>query len=197
MLEPTCRAKCVKDVNELYEKRQKRATVSEKSEKNEKSEKRLSWRLATVTPEGVSEKRAREAQECEVRAQEARECENNEKRAREARKTLMEECEREKRAQEARARQGKEVVVVRKNAGFLTNCREMRDELAIVCNKSHSHGSLLSQSCAGRTTVDPPKQVEAILRGLRKALEQSVNAIDIAERWTDSRRRVPSCQGGV
>ena len=110
MLEPTCRAKCAKDVNELNEKRPERATESQ-SKKYGVNEKRLSWRLATMTPEGVSEKRAREAQECEVRAQEARECEKNEKRAREARKTFREECEREKRAQVARVSPEKDVMV--------------------------------------------------------------------------------------
>ena len=32
------------------------------------------------------------------------------------------------------------MLVVRKSAGFLTNCREMHDELSTVCNKSHSRG---------------------------------------------------------
>ena len=73
------------------------------------------------------------------------------------------------------------VVVVRKRAGFLTNCREIRDELSVVCDKSHSHGSLLGQGRAGRAAVYPPRLVAVIFRGLRKGLEQSVNAIDIAE----------------
>ena len=72
------------------------------------------------------------------------------------------------------------VVVVRKRAGFLTNCREMRDELSVVCDKSHSRGSLLGQGRAGRAAVYPLRLVAAMLRGLRKALEQSVNAIDRA-----------------
>ena len=73
------------------------------------------------------------------------------------------------------------MLVVRKSAGFLTNCREMHHELSTVCNKSHFHGSLLGQSCAGRAVVDSPKLVAAFLRGLRSGLEQSVNAIDVAE----------------
>ena len=52
--------------NELNEKRLERATVSEESEE------RLSWRLATKTPEGVSkgkEKTLEEEREEAVRAQ--------------------------------------------------------------------------------------------------------------------------------
>ena len=64
----------------------------------------------------------------------------------------------------------------------------MHDELSTVCNKSHSHGSLLGQSCAGRAVVDPPRLVAAILRGLRSGLEQSVNAIDVAEAGPASNR---------
>ena len=65
---------------------------------SEESEERLSWRLAAMTPEGVSKRKEKTLEgerEEAVKAQEARESEEKEA------VTLREECEREKRAQVA------------------------------------------------------------------------------------------------
>ena len=87
-------------------------------------------------------------------------------------------------------------LVVRQSAGFLTNCRELYDELSTVSDKSHSQGSLLGQSCAGRAVVDSPRLIAAILRGLRSGLEQSVNAIDVAEAGPTVEEGCPAAKEG-
>ena len=48
---------------------------------------------------------------------------------------------------------GGQAAAVRKRTGFLTNCRELHDELSVVCDKSHSHGSLLGKGRAGCAAV--------------------------------------------